>query len=147
LDSLPEIITATFPLDDMLVDLTRRDVVLARQGDVEVSLVIAQVEINLSAVVEDKALAVPGCRGWSAYARRSWNRDSTTHQERQTRGVNKIRLHNLRPNGGLSPRTTMQVPGGHKKKEKKKKHRRTHSVGAMVPASTFMYGSILILET
>jgi len=46
----------------VLVDLARGDVVVAREGDVEVALVVAEVEVDLAAVGEDKDLAVPvGC--------------------------------------------------------------------------------------
>jgi hypothetical protein len=45
-------------LDDLAVDLARGDVVVARQGDVEVALVVAEVEVGLAAVVEHVHLAV-----------------------------------------------------------------------------------------
>lgn len=60
LDRLTKIVTATFPLDDMLVDLARRDVVLAGKGDIKVTFIVAEIEVNFSAVVEDKAFTVPG---------------------------------------------------------------------------------------
>lgn len=54
-----EVVAATLALDDVVVDLAGGDVVLARQGDVEVALVVSEVEVDLTAVVEDKDLAVP----------------------------------------------------------------------------------------
>jgi hypothetical protein len=59
LHRLAEIVAFALALDDMLVDLARRDVVLARQGDVEVALVVAQVEVDFAAVGEDENFAVP----------------------------------------------------------------------------------------
>lgn len=46
-----EVVTATLALNDVLVDLARRDVVLARQRDVEVTLVVSKIEIDLTAIV------------------------------------------------------------------------------------------------
>jgi hypothetical protein len=59
LHRLAQIVAAALALDDMLVDLARGDVVLARQGDVEVALVVAEIEVDLAAVGEDEDLAVP----------------------------------------------------------------------------------------
>ena len=94
LHRLSEIITLAFPLDDVLVDLARSDVVFARQSDIEVSFVVSEIEINLSPVVEDKDLPM------------SEIRRSAVKEDR--RGNNIWML-----NG-------------------------TYSVGAIVPASTFM---------
>jgi hypothetical protein len=47
-----EVVTLPFPLDNMLVDFAGRDVVLASQSDVQIALVVAQVEINLSTIIE-----------------------------------------------------------------------------------------------
>jgi hypothetical protein len=99
LDRFPKIIASTLALDNVLVDLSGGDVVLAGQGDVEISLVVPEIKVDFTAIVEDKAFSVPG------------------------------RL--------VSP----SKPGFRRVTE------RTYSVGAMVPASTFMYGSILIEET
>ena len=52
----PEVITPPFAFDDMLVDLAGCDVVLPRQGNVEISLVVAQVKIDLTAVVQHEHL-------------------------------------------------------------------------------------------
>jgi hypothetical protein len=43
----------------VLVDLARGDVVVAREGDVQVALVVAEIEVDLAAVREDEDLAVP----------------------------------------------------------------------------------------
>lgn len=40
-------------LDDLSVDLSCRDVVIAREGDIQVSLVVSKVQIDLSAIVKD----------------------------------------------------------------------------------------------
>lgn len=62
LHRLAQVVPSSLTLDDVLVHLARGDVILAREGDVEVSLVVAQVEIDFAAVVEDKAFAVSGGR-------------------------------------------------------------------------------------
>jgi hypothetical protein len=59
LDCLAKIITAAFPLDDMLVDLASCDVVIACEGNVEVAFVVAQVEVDFSTIVKDKAFSMP----------------------------------------------------------------------------------------
>lgn len=56
LDSLSQVVTATLALNDVLVDLAGSDVVLASQGDVEIALVVSQVEVDFSSVVEYKDL-------------------------------------------------------------------------------------------
>lgn len=58
LDRLSEIIAPALTLDDMLVDLARCDVVLACQGDIEIALVVSEIEVDFSAVVEDKDFTV-----------------------------------------------------------------------------------------
>ena len=59
LDRLADIFARTLLFDDVLVDLARGDVVLARESDVKVTLVVAKVEVDFTAVVEDKDFAVP----------------------------------------------------------------------------------------
>lgn len=51
----------TFPLllYDMLVDLARCDVVVACEGDVQVALIVAEIEVDFAAVREDEYFAVP----------------------------------------------------------------------------------------
>lgn len=46
-------------LNDMLVNLSRRDVVLASKSNVEVTLVVSEIQIDLSSVVENEDLSVP----------------------------------------------------------------------------------------
>ena len=58
LDRPTEIVPAALLLDDRAIDLACRDVVVAGQVDVQESFVVAQVEIDLRAVVEDEHLAV-----------------------------------------------------------------------------------------
>ena len=43
----------------MLVDLARGDVVVASEGDIEVALVVAEIEVDFAAVGENENLAVP----------------------------------------------------------------------------------------
>ena len=47
------------PVNDVLVDLSGGDVVRSGQGDVEVALVVSEVEVDFSTVVEDKDFTVP----------------------------------------------------------------------------------------
>lgn len=61
LHGLTQIVAPALALDDLLVDLAGRDVVVAGEGDVEVALVIAEIEIDFTAVGEDEDLAVPAC--------------------------------------------------------------------------------------
>lgn len=58
LDSLSEIVAATLALNDVLVDLASGDVVLASEGNIEVSLVVSEVEVDFSTVIEDKDFTV-----------------------------------------------------------------------------------------
>jgi hypothetical protein len=59
LDRLAQVVALALALDDVLVDLARGDVVVAREGDVQVALVVAEIEVDLAAVREDEDLAVP----------------------------------------------------------------------------------------
>jgi hypothetical protein len=61
LNRLPQVIALAFTLYDMLVNLARSNVVLARQGNVEVALVVAEIEVDFTAVGKDKNLTVPAC--------------------------------------------------------------------------------------
>lgn len=54
-----KVVAATLTLNDVLVDLSRRDVVLARQRDVEVALVVSKIEIDLTAIVQNEDFTVP----------------------------------------------------------------------------------------
>ena len=47
-------------VNDMLVDLSGGHVVVLAEGDIEVTLVVTEVEIGLTAVVEDIHLTVLG---------------------------------------------------------------------------------------
>ena len=100
LDSLSQVVASPLTLNYVLIDLTCCDIVLPCEGDVEVSFVISEVEIDFSAVVEDKDFTVPG-----------------------------------RPSSASFKPTRTFIKD------------EAYSVGAIVPASTFMYGSILIEET
>ena len=57
--SMSKVITASFFEDDMLIDLSSRNVVVAGQCDVEVALVVSKIQIDFSTVIEDKAFTVP----------------------------------------------------------------------------------------
>jgi hypothetical protein len=59
LDRLANVFAGTLLLDDVLVDLARGDIVLARESDVEITLVVAKVEVDFPAIVEDKDFTVP----------------------------------------------------------------------------------------
>jgi hypothetical protein len=91
----PEI-TTNLLLDDFLVDFASGDIIIAGEGDVEIPLVVAKVEIDLSSVVQDIHLA---CKGQFYFL------------------------------------------------EVKERSSSPCSVGRIVPASMFMYGSILIAVT
>ena len=47
LHRLPEVVPSPLPVQDVLVDLPRRQVVLLLQGQVEEALVVAEVEVDL----------------------------------------------------------------------------------------------------
>jgi hypothetical protein len=49
----------------MLINLAGRDVVLLSQSDVEVALIVPQIEINLTTIVEHKTFSVPTATGIS----------------------------------------------------------------------------------
>jgi hypothetical protein len=58
LHSTSKVITATLAFNDVLVDLASRNVVLTRQSDVEVALVVSEIEIDLTAIVQDEDFTV-----------------------------------------------------------------------------------------
>lgn len=47
--------------DDLFIDLSCREVVVAREGDIQVSLVVSEVQVDLSPIVEDEDLT---CGTW-----------------------------------------------------------------------------------
>jgi len=59
LDRLAQVVALALALDDVLVDLAGGNVVVAGQGNVEVALVVAEIEIDLTTVGEDEDFAVP----------------------------------------------------------------------------------------
>lgn len=59
LHGFTQVVALALALDDVLVDFTSCDVVVARQGNVEVALVVAEVEIDFAAVGEDENFAMP----------------------------------------------------------------------------------------
>lgn len=58
LNRLSQVGSCTFPLNDMLVYLASGNVVLALEGNVEVSLVVSEIQINLSSIVKDEDFTV-----------------------------------------------------------------------------------------
>jgi hypothetical protein len=50
LHGFAEVVAFALALDDMLVDLAGCDVVVAREGDVEVTLIVAEIEVDFAAV-------------------------------------------------------------------------------------------------
>lgn len=58
LHRLAQVVTFTLALNNVLVNLAGCDVVLAGQGNVEVSLVVSKVKVDLSTIVKDKDLSV-----------------------------------------------------------------------------------------
>lgn len=51
LHGLAKIVTCPFPFNHMLIDFAGGDIVFSREGDVQISLVVAKVEIDLAAIV------------------------------------------------------------------------------------------------
>ena len=58
LHRLPQVLPAPFALDDLLVDLARRQIAIGSEDDVEESLVVPEVQIRLPAVVQHEAFPV-----------------------------------------------------------------------------------------
>lgn len=59
LHGFAQVVALALTLDDMLVDLARGDVVVACEGDVEVALVVAEIEVDFAAVGENEYFAMP----------------------------------------------------------------------------------------
>lgn len=59
LNSLSQVITATFLLDNMLIYLAGCNVAFASKSDIEVALVVSEVEVDFTAIIEDKDFAMP----------------------------------------------------------------------------------------
>jgi hypothetical protein len=58
LDRLSQIVSSSFSLDDMLVDFAGRDAIVSSQGDVEISFIVAQIQIDLSTIIKYEAFAM-----------------------------------------------------------------------------------------
>lgn len=56
---LAEIVAFSLALDNVLVDFASCDVVVASEGDVEVSLVVAEIEVDFTTIGEHEDLAMP----------------------------------------------------------------------------------------
>lgn len=59
LDGLPKIVATTLTFDYVLIYLASGNIILASKCDVEITLVIAEVEVDFPAIVEDKNFPVP----------------------------------------------------------------------------------------
>lgn len=53
-----KVVASSLLLDDMLVDFACRDVVVSSQGDVQVSLVVAQVQVDFTTIVKNEAFTM-----------------------------------------------------------------------------------------
>lgn len=62
LHCFPEVITSPLLVNDLLVDLSRCDVVVPVQRDIQESLVVAQVQVHLPAIIEHEDF--PMLVGW-----------------------------------------------------------------------------------
>ena len=58
LHRLTEVVTATLLLDDLSVDLACGDIIVARQRDIQVTLIISQIQVDLATIVQHKHLTV-----------------------------------------------------------------------------------------
>ena len=58
LHSLTEVVTTTLLLDDLSVDLASRDIIVARQRDIQVALIVSQIQVDLATIVQHKHLTV-----------------------------------------------------------------------------------------
>ena len=54
-----QVVALALALDDVLVDLASGDVVITRQGNVQVALVVAEIEVDFTTVGEDEDFAMP----------------------------------------------------------------------------------------
>lgn len=59
LNRLTNVFARTLLLDDVLVDLACSDVVLACEGNVEVAFIVAKIQVDFTAIIEDKDFTVP----------------------------------------------------------------------------------------
>lgn len=59
LHRLAKVIALALALDNVLVNLAGGDVVVAGEGDVEIALVVAEIEVDFAAVGEDEDLTMP----------------------------------------------------------------------------------------
>lgn len=60
--SLSEVIASTLTLNDMLIDLSCGDVVFASECDVEIALIVSEVEVDFSSIIENKDFSMPTYR-------------------------------------------------------------------------------------
>ena len=59
LDGLPKIVATTLTFNYVLIYFSSRDIVLAGKCYVEIAFIVAEVEVDFTAVVKDKDLPVP----------------------------------------------------------------------------------------
>lgn len=55
---LSQVVAATLTLNYVLVDLAGGDILVAREGDVQVTFIVSEIEIDFTAIVEDIDLTV-----------------------------------------------------------------------------------------
>ena len=60
LDGFAQIVASTLLFDDFGKDFSEGNVVFPAQGDVEIAFIIAQIQVDFTAIVENKAFAVSG---------------------------------------------------------------------------------------
>jgi hypothetical protein len=58
LNRLPQIISSPLTLNHMLVDLPGCDIMIPSQGDIQISLIISQIKVCFSAIIEDENFSV-----------------------------------------------------------------------------------------
>jgi hypothetical protein len=59
LHRLAQVVALALALDDMVVYLAGGDVIVAGQGDVQIALVVAEIEVDFTTVGENEYFAVP----------------------------------------------------------------------------------------
>lgn len=59
LNSFAQIIASSLFLNHMTIDLAGCNIIVSRESNIEVTFVVAEIEIRLTTIVEDEALAVP----------------------------------------------------------------------------------------
>ena len=53
MNCFPKIVSFSFLVDDTLIDLPSGDIIISAQGNVQESLVVAQIQVDLSSIIKD----------------------------------------------------------------------------------------------